>query len=243
LLTSPDRAWFDATAGMRQSHYRNYGSYEDETAIMLCFRERELDLRHAITAKSWWEMRAWPGVTNPATFNGNSQSPVFAAVNNRPTNFGYQRPGPSLLTRAAEAETRRRLSITALALKRCRLARGAYPSSLDDLVPDFLDQTSLDFMDGKPLRYHLLDEATFLLYSVGLDCRDDNGRMIAAQNLPLLGVLGPLEEPDITWPRPASPAEVARQPRLRTSRYRYGLSNPVATNSPPVGIRPSQSSQ
>jgi hypothetical protein len=254
LLTSPDRAWLDATAGMRLSHYRNYGSYEDETSIMLCFRERELDLRHAITAKTWSEMRARPGATNAAPFNGSPQSPIFPAVNNRPTNFGYQRPGPSLLTRAAEAETRRRLSVTALALKRCRLARGAYPGSLVDLVPDFLDQTPLDFMDGQPLRYRLLDEANFMLYSVGLDCHDDNGRMIAASNLPFQGVLGPIEELDITWPRPASPAEVestpAPWPRFgmsprgadvsSPSRARYGLPNPAATNSSSAGIRPPQ---
>jgi hypothetical protein len=229
LFTSPDRAWADLTSGMRQSSYRAHGSYEDEVAIMLCFRERELDLRRAIKAATWAEMSALPGVTNPAPFKGDSNSMVAVAVNNRPFNFASQR-GASLPSRAAEAETRRRLTLCALALKRYRLAHNQYPAMLAQLVPEFLQEEPLDFMDGRPLRYRLVDENTFQLYSVGLNGLDDQGQMTADLSLVPRGGFGVPDELDLAWPRPASPAEV-EVVRTETERRRHrfdDVQSPVA---------------
>ncbi len=80
-----------------------------------------------------------------------------------------------MLGLAAEAEARRRLIVTAIALARYRGRHGTYPKGLDELVPALLSQAPVDFMDGQPLRYHLTDDGHFVLYSVGLDCVDNGG--------------------------------------------------------------------
>ena len=93
------------------------------------------------------------------------------------------------LLKLAEAETWRRLTVTAIAQKRYQLEHGAYPASLNELVPRYLPAPMVDLMDGKPLRYRLRADGDFLLYSVGDDGQDDGGTR------------------DIVWPRPASVAE------------------------------------
>jgi hypothetical protein len=128
-----------------------------------------------------------------------------------PAGFGgYQRQGLTLVARAAEAEARRRLILTAIAVERSRLANHSYPDSLSRLVPDFLNFIPKDFMDGEPLRYHRSDDDRFLLYSVGLDCIDDHGNLLADANspYPVSPGFGRPEGPDLVWPVPASAAEV-----------------------------------
>jgi hypothetical protein len=221
LLGSPDRLWANLTSGMRQSRYRTHGSYEDEVAIMLCFRQRELDLRRAISAPTWLEMRKLPGATNLATLQGDST--VAAIVNNRPANFTTPRGGgTTLLSRAAEAEARRRLSVCALALKRYHLAHGNYPASLDQLVPDYLKAEPRDFVDGQPLRYRLLDTHSFQLYSIGINGLDEQGQLPTDAQASARGGFGQLEEPDLVWPRAASPTEVAlARSESESRRQRY----------------------
>jgi hypothetical protein len=91
---------------------------------------------------------------------------------------------------AAVAETQRRILIAALALERYRLRNGAYPQALADLVPEFTRKPSIDFMDGRPLRYRLENSGHFFVYSVGLDCVD-NG-------------FNRLGDSAIVWPLPAA---------------------------------------
>ena len=45
------------------------------------------------------------------------------------------------------------LARTALAIERYRLATGAVPSELDELVPEHLQEMPLDPFDGRPIRY------------------------------------------------------------------------------------------
>jgi len=59
-----------------------------------------------------------------------------------------------------------------IALKRCQMATGSLPRSLDELVPKYIDQVPLDDFDGKPLRY-LPDRK--IIYAVGTDLADDGG--------------------------------------------------------------------
>src|SRR5262249_14874610 len=42
FLDSPAKAWADLTVGMREARYKNAGSYEDETAILIYYRDLEL---------------------------------------------------------------------------------------------------------------------------------------------------------------------------------------------------------
>ena len=77
--------------------------------------------------------------------------------------------------KAVTAETLRRIVVTAIALKRFERRHGKLPAELSALVPEFLKAAPLDPMDGRPLRYRTTGEKTFLLYSVGLDGKDDGG--------------------------------------------------------------------
>jgi hypothetical protein len=139
---------------------------------------------------------------------------------------GYQRQGSTLLARAAEAEARRRLIVTAIAIERFHLAKHSYPDSLSKLVPEFVTSTPKDFMDGESLRYHCTDGNRFLLYSVGPDCIDDHGTLLADANsgpYPAGSGFGRPEGPDLVWPVPASAAEV--QAYAQSAENRRGRSS------------------
>lgn len=78
----------------------------------------------------------------------------------------------------------RRATALMIALERWRLAEGDYPDSLDLLVPRFMEKLPTDPWTGQAFRYRLLSAGTpggdgagsYLLYSVGMDGRDDGGR-------------------------------------------------------------------
>jgi len=106
----------------------------------------------------------------------------------------------------AEAETAKRLLVTVIALKRYHLQHGDYPTSLNELVPDFLKQIPMDFMDGKPLRYRLRSDGDFLLYSVGEDGEDNGGDASPVENGSIKNWLAAR---DAVWPRAATAAEIA----------------------------------
>ena len=63
----------------------------------------------------------------------------------------------------------------ACALERFRLARGAYPETLAELVPDFIAEMPVDTYSRQPLIYRREDGGTFLLYGVGKNRTDDGG--------------------------------------------------------------------
>ena len=83
-----------------------------------------------------------------------------------------------LFQRAAFGQARQDHAIIACALERCRLATGAYPASLDALVPRFLNRVPLDVCDGKPMKYRLQPDGQFVLYGVGWNEKDDGGTMV-----------------------------------------------------------------
>ena len=62
----------------------------------------------------------------------------------------------------------------ALALTRHRLKTGAYPVTLDALMPLWLPAIPTDPFDGQPMRYRL-DGRDAIIYSVGPDKQDDGG--------------------------------------------------------------------
>ena len=81
---------------------------------------------------------------------------------------------------AAKAQARTRLADVALAAHRYRLANGRLPAALDELAPDFLPSVPLDPFNGEPLRYLSTNDG-FVVYSVGVDRKDDGGRYDKAQ--------------------------------------------------------------
>lgn len=94
----------------------------------------------------------------------------------------------STLTPAYQSVTQRFLAIhtateqaqTACALERYRLAKGAYPATLQELVPAFLSKLPNDVIDGAPLRYRRESAGGYVLYSVAMNEVDENGEGAAA---------------------------------------------------------------
>jgi hypothetical protein len=67
------------------------------------------------------------------------------------------------------------LLLTQTALRGHHLEKGAYPDTLQDLVPNYLTNAPLDPFDvQKPLRYHRVGDS-YLLYSIGPDGVDNKG--------------------------------------------------------------------
>jgi hypothetical protein len=114
------------------------------------------------------------------------------------------------LSRAIEkgmrAETERSTALCAIALKRYSLRHGNYPASLDALVPEFLPSVPVDYMDGKPMKYHLNPDGSFTLYSVGEDGKDDGGDASLQPGWTSFHDLW--RGKDMVWPQPATAAEL-----------------------------------
>jgi hypothetical protein len=210
MIKSPRFAWDNITDRFRQARYRKYGTYEDENALLLHYRDRELELRRAVQSSNWSEMRQLPGVTNFVPFRSKYVSRLGVMINMKQMSLGFMLLGQWLPARAAETEARRRLIVTAVALERYRGRHGYYPPSLRELVPELLATSPVDFMDGKPLRYRPTEDGHFVLYSTGLDCADDGGTMETVGQKPApypVSELGFKPAPDLVWPRPASVVE------------------------------------
>lgn len=74
--------------------------------------------------------------------------------------------------------------VAALAAERYRQANGAWPASLDALVPAFLEAVPVDPFGGAPLRYRRLANGV-VIQSVNADCTD--GGALPRDNSPLQG--------------------------------------------------------
>jgi hypothetical protein len=97
----------------------------------------------------------------------------------------------------------------ACALERCRLAKGQYPASLDALVPAWLKQVPADLLaaGGAPLKYRREADGGFVLYSIGLNRVDDQGKP-ALPDKDWRGVQSDsprLDEGDWVWRHPGQP--------------------------------------
>ncbi len=105
--------------------------------------------------------------------------------------------------RAVENQTELQLTVAAIALKRYQLRYGKLPANLETLVPEFLTSVPYDPMSGRALGYRLKPDGTFVLYSAGLDGRDDGG-----DPSPTAGAKpGFWDGRDAVWPAPAPAAK------------------------------------
>ena len=195
--------------------------YEEAKRLLLFYRDREIEYRNAVQARTWMQMRPMPGVTNEVFFEPKQRYGRFAmSLQRRRIGMGITGEGIALWQSVAEAEAERRVVITALALERYRGRYNRYPETLQALAPEFLKSVPTDFVTGQPLHYRVEEGGHFLLYSVGLDCVDNGGKIktrpageeeFTRMRNPNLAV----GESDIVWPLPASSAEVAA---LRTQQ-------------------------
>lgn len=125
----------------------------------------------------------------------------------------------SLLHRVVVVEAGRRITLTAIVLKRYQLRHGPYPADLAVLTPNFLPAVPLDPVDGQSLRYRLNPDGTFLLYSIGEDGEDNGGDASSPKESRSFSWQGGR---DLVWPQPATPAEIAAYYQKMSSRQ-----NPV----------------
>ncbi len=118
--------------------------------------------------------------------------------------------GRSLAGSAFRMETSRQSIITAIALRRYRLAHSHYPDSLDKLVPDYLATLPQDYYGMQPLQYRPVEGDQFLLYSVGENGLDDGGDSASKED-PTKPSMN--SGRDIVWPQAeisATPASTGR---------------------------------
>jgi hypothetical protein len=225
-LRSPLFIWIELNERWNRANYRKHGSYEDEKALLLFYRDRELELRNTVQATTWSQMRQLPGVTNRIFFQSKYRSRLQSIMNLREMGTAFLKRGSGFLGRAAEAEARRRILITAIALERFHGKNGSYPKTLADLAPEFLKTVPVDFMDGQSLRYRLTDDGHFVLYSIGLDCVDNSGVIRTREERIKYRedtfALAMRPEADLVWPRPASiaDAQALRQKQERAVELR-----------------------
>ena len=215
LIHSPASAFAGLKREWDDSLYRRYGMFDDEKNLLLYFQSREVEYRQAVESPTWMQMRALPGATNSAPFKSTYSSRLQIMLNLQLLHARTLTMGGSLLARAATAEAQRRILITVIALERYRGKHGSYPATLTALAPEFLKSVPVDFMDGQPLRYRLANDGHFVLYSVGLDCVDNGGKISANGGRGVGGgspeIFSSPTDADIVWPRPASATDAGNQ--------------------------------
>lgn len=97
-------------------------------------------------------------------------------------------------------ETRRELTIAALAIERHRRKHGHLPAKLADLVPAFVAAVPVDWMDGQPLRYRVNPDGSYALWSIGEDLKDDGGD--GSDAAPATRMTDIWDRKDVLWPHP-----------------------------------------
>lgn len=88
------------------------------------------------------------------------------------------RAAPSYVRAASTValnQTRANQALIACGLERYHRLHGAYPETLDALMPQFVPHLPRDLIGGQPLHYHRTTEGRFILYSVGWNEKDDGG--------------------------------------------------------------------
>jgi hypothetical protein len=114
-----------------------------------------------------------------------------------------------IIRRVMCAETVREIVVTAIALKRYQLKHGNYPADLNLLVPELISAIPHDPVDGRPLRYRLNPDGTFLLYSIGENGKDDGGNPSLEKGFESSYPSWRFGR-DWVWPQPATPEEIQK---------------------------------
>jgi hypothetical protein len=114
-----------------------------------------------------------------------------------------------VFNKVIRVEAARRLTVTAIALKRYQLRQGSFPPALTSLVPEFISTVPLDPVDGQPLRYRRNAGGTFLLYSIGENGVDDGGDPSLEKGVQSSSFYWQNDRAlDWVWPQPATEEEI-----------------------------------
>jgi len=141
---------------------------------------------------------------------------IFSGADSRVRHWGSQAYAQATLptleaavNRPFRTDIQRTLLQLDVALQRYHLRHQHYPSSLQDLVPDFLPSVPVDPADGKPFRYQLdSDPPVPKLWSAGENGVDDGGNA-SPTGESAVSVHNWWRGKDAVWPQPASPSDVA----------------------------------
>ena len=110
-----------------------------------------------------------PAPSNPKNLNGYLDEFYFYFIKLSANGLSdVSNQTVSLQTRLGQTQL-------AVALERFRLAHGAFPEKLAELVPDFIAELPLDKYSHQPLTYRRQDGGTILLYGVDKNRKDDGG--------------------------------------------------------------------
>ena len=132
--------------------------------------------------------------------------------------FAFENSGinDNMIRKELSIQTQQQMAVAAVAIERYRLKKGHVPLELSALVPEFLSAVPRDGMDGKALRYRLVSNGGFQLYSVGHDGRDNGGDpslRSGASRYPQIW-----DGRDAVWPAPATEREAENSLRFENRR-------------------------
>jgi hypothetical protein len=100
------------------------------------------------------------------------------------------------------------MTLTVLGTQRYRLKARNLPGQLSDLVPEYLPALPRDFMNGKALVYRQRPAGDeFLLYSVGVDGKDDGGNAVQQDDKKVYRQIW--DGRDAVWPTAATAEEAS----------------------------------
>lgn len=164
-------------------HGYHYSDVGEELARLIPYGWYTAALAHA-DFDNWQYLQAFERVEPPAWPLGVLRSPS-AESSALSRSFGYGRFSRdnwgsgdnlrSLVIDWATAHVVNEVIRTTAALEQAFARRGAYPESLQELVPEWLPRVPID-LDGKPLRYALEPRnGRYRIWSVGSDEIDDGG--------------------------------------------------------------------
>jgi len=123
------------------------------------------------------EPPAWPlGVLRASNAEPSALARSFGYGQFSRRNWGSGKGQLELIRHWATAHVVNEVIRTTAALEQTFSRRGAYPASLQELVPEWLPQVPID-LDGQPLRYALEPRnGRYRIWSVGPNGIDDGGR-------------------------------------------------------------------
>ena len=158
--------------------------FSSRTAILAQVTPRSLFRDNQWRMNRYLDELTVPGGATGQTFNPDRHTP------SSPQNIvsSYDKDYYFLCVMAGDAyevleRTYMRLQILldearlACALERFYLARKVYPETLLELVPEFIPAVPTDIYAGAPYHYQRMGEASYRLYGVGENRKDDGGKV------------------------------------------------------------------
>lgn len=144
--------------------------------------------------KGWWRLEYASYLTHFETYRGvvltNWSRPVeqyrqmnalFLAIPHYQTLARTVLPNVSTVVwKVVDAQIRIDAVEAGLSAYRHRLRHGSFPASLAELVPEFLSSVPLDNYSGAAMIYRR-QQSSFVLYSIGRNGRDDEGRFAVSE--------------------------------------------------------------